>query len=183
MHSDSLLMQQIGSGDESALSEFFSRYGNAMLAYAQRLVNEQALAEEIVQESLVAIWKGARTFRAESKLQTWVLGIVYHKSISALRARKDLPLEEDTLQAPEHSMPGPSVEKSDRTRILTRLMNELPADQKSILELVFFHRMSLEETAEAMKCPLGTVKSRLFNARKTLGKIITRHGYALEDLL
>jgi RNA polymerase sigma-70 factor, ECF subfamily len=183
MDSDLQLIQRIASGDEAALRDFFARHASAMLAYAIRLVNDPTLAEEIVQESLVAVWKGAGNYRGMSKLLSWVLGIVYHKSMSALRERQDLPLEEDSLHMPEQSMPGSLAERSDRTRILVQALNELPPDQKSTLELVFFQRMSLDETAEVMKCSPGTIKSRLFTARNNLRKIFARHGYTLEDLL
>lgn len=183
MQSETNLVQRIASADENALRVFFDLHGNSMLAYAIRLVNDQQLAEEIVQDSLVAIWKGARSYRAQSKELTWALGIVYHKSISALRKRQDLQLEETTLDPSEQSLPELQIDASERKQLLRQILCELPVDQKSILELVFYQHLSLEECAQVMNCPLGTVKSRLFTARDNLRKLLARHGYAMEDLL
>lgn len=162
MQSESNLVHQIASGEENALREFFLLHGKAMLAYAIRLVNDQEMAEEIVQESLVAIWKGAKSYRAESKALTWALGIVYHKAISHLRKRQDLQFDENMFELHEQNLPDNSVESSERIRLVNQILSELPTEQKSIIELVFYHHLSLEETAKIMRCPLGTVKSRLF---------------------
>ncbi len=181
---ESTLLHQIGRGDHSALQDLYIAHGRAMYAYAFRLLRDQSSAEEVVQDSLVAIWQGAKNFRGDSRVLTWILGIVYHKSMNLLRQRTDLPLDEAGEQMISVDVsPGQMAEDRDRIQIIQAGMQQLPVDQRSVLELVFFHRLSMEEAGRVMDCPQGTIKSRLFSARNALKGILTRQGYQLEDLL
>jgi RNA polymerase sigma-70 factor, ECF subfamily len=82
------LIHRMAKGDQSALSELYAVYGQRMYAYALRLVNDAALAEDITQDVLIAAWKAARKFRGEGRVIAWLLGIVHHTAMKALRRRK-----------------------------------------------------------------------------------------------
>jgi RNA polymerase sigma-70 factor (ECF subfamily) len=178
------LIRQIARGEEAALRGLYAAYGQALYAYALRLTRDPATAEEAVQESLVAVWQGAGRFRGDSRILTWLLGIVYHKSLNLLRRREDLHLEEETRDLPaKEDSPGRQMEIKDRARVIHGAMEKLPFDQRAVVDLVFFHHLSMEEAGQVLDCPAGTVKSRLFAARNNLKGILVREGLKLEDLL
>lgn len=182
--SDITLLQQIAGGEEDALHGLYTAYGQSMYVYALRLLRDPSSAEEAVQESLVAVWQGAKNYRGESRLITWLLGIVHHKSLNLLRKRVDLSLDDQqTIFPSTEELPGHQVETRDRLRLVQEGMQQLPLEQRSALELVFFHHLSMDEAARVLDCPTGTVKSRLFSARNALKGVLTRQGYRLEDLI
>jgi RNA polymerase sigma-70 factor, ECF subfamily len=181
---DQALLQRIAGGDDDALRSLYAAHGRSMYAYALRLTGDPSSAEEAVQQSLVAIWQGAGHYRGDGRIITWLLGIVYHKSLNLLRGRDQVSLEEllVPLKAGEEP-PGRQVEALDRQRMIRSGLEQLPIEQRSVLELVFFHHLSMEETGRVLDCPTGTVKSRLFAAKNSLKGVLTRQGYRLEDLL
>lgn len=180
---DQTLIRRIAAGDEDALRELFAMHGTMMRAFALRLTRDEALADEAVQESLLATWQSAGRFRAESKVRTWLLGIVHHKAVNLLRMRADLSLDEETAELtvlPE-SLHG-QIERNDSRRLMRAAIDSLPLEQRAVLDLFFYQGYRLEEIAEILACPPGTVKSRLFNARNSLKGILARAGMGLEDL-
>lgn len=180
---DQTLIRRIAAGDEDALRELFAQHGSMMRAFALRLTRDESLADEAVQESLVAVWRGAARFRAEGKTRTWLLGIVHHKSIDLMRTRSDLSLDNEVGELPAiHESPGGLAELSDTRRRMQAAICALPVEQRAVLDLFFYQGYRLEEIAEILDCPTGTVKSRLFNARNALKGILSRAGMGLEDL-
>lgn len=181
---DYALMQRINRGDEDALREIFATHGNSMYAYALQLIGDPTLAEESVQQSLVAAWQSAGRYRGEGSLISWLLGIVHHKSLNILRKREDVSLDamENPMPARDET-PSRQVENRDIRVLIMHGMDQLSVDQRSVLELVFFHHLSIEDTGRVVGCPTGTVKSRLFAAKSSLKKILSRQGFSAEDLL
>ena len=181
--SDQTVIRRIAAGDEDALRELFGMHGQVMSAFALRLTGDPVLADEVVQESLVAAWQGARRFRGDSRVRTWLLGIVHHKAINLLRKRTDVSIEEGVLDlAAAAETPGRQVEDSDRQRIMRSAIDRLPVEQRAVLDLFFYQGYRMDEIAAILDCPTGTVKSRLFNARTALKGILIRTGIELEDL-
>lgn len=177
------VQKRIAQGDESGLRDLFDTYGRSMYAFAYRLLQDPASADEAVQESLLAVWKGASSFRGEGRLITWLLGIVYHKSLNILRKRNDLRLDEGEVQLISNDSPDDIAEVHELSDILNTCIQQLPHEHRSVLQLVFFHQLSLSEVAQVLNCPEGTVKSRLFFAKASMKGILTRSGFRLEDLI
>lgn len=184
LNPDQALLQRIADGDEDALLALFATYGRSMYAYALRLMRDPASAEEVVQQSLVAMWQGVGQFRGKGRVISWLLGIVHHKAMDLLRKREDVSLDElqVTLNTGEEA-PARQVEARDNQTLIRSGLDQLPLEQRSALELIFFHNLSMEEAGRVLDCPAGTVKSRLFSAKNSLKGILTRQGYRLEDLL
>jgi RNA polymerase sigma-70 factor (ECF subfamily) len=181
-HTD--LLRRIAAGDENALRELYAAWGQRLYAYALRLTGDPAAAEEVVQDSLVAAWQGAARFRGEGRVIAWLLGIVHHQALNRLRGRPPEPsLDEDERELPA---PGPLPEAQaalhDRRRSLTDGIAGLTLEHRTVLELVFYQGLSLEEAAAVLHCPLGTVKSRLSYAKAGLRSILSRRGLNVEDL-
>ncbi len=169
------LVRLIASGDEAALRELYAAYGQRLYAYALRLVNDPALAEDVVQETLVSVWHGAESYRGEGRVVAWLLGIAHNLALKAIR-RQPLPLsaEMEAILPDPGDSPEELVQDREQSRWLRRGLNSLSADHRAVLELVFYQGLSLAEVAQVVGCPSGTVKSRLSYARQYLRGILNR---------
>lgn len=177
-------IQRIATGDENALRELYAACGQRLYAYALRITGDPAAAEEALQESLVAVWQGARSFRRQGRAISWLLGIVHHKALNTLRGRPLLPLDEEENEPPgELPPPDELAAASERRRLLHAGLRQLSAEHRAVLELVFYQGLSMEETAAVTGCPVGTVKSRLNAAKASLRGVLSRQGFNEEDLL
>lgn len=173
---DIALMQRIADKDEAALQSLYADCGQRMYAYALRLTSDPALAEDVVQDALMAVWHSARKFRGEGRLMAWLLGIVHHTAIKTLRRKPALSLSTEMENSlPAHDpLPEETVQAKEQTRLVKSALNQLSAEHRAVLELVFYQGMSLNEAAAVCNCPVGTVKSRLSYARKHLRGLLNR---------
>jgi RNA polymerase sigma factor (sigma-70 family) len=182
---DTALVRAMARHEQDALRELYASYGRRLFAYALRLTGSQGLAEEVLQDSLLAAWRGAGGYRGEGRVSTWLLGIV-HRQAGASRRRKHLPTTE--LDVAEGVLGGAAEPESealakDRQTLLRRAMTELSPEHRQTLHLVFYQGLSLTEVAEVCGCPLGTVKSRLNHAKARLRGVLSQAGLGAEDLL
>lgn len=181
---DKDLLRRITEGDEDALRSLYSAYGQRMYAYALRLTDDPTSADEALQESLVAVWQGAGRFRGEGRVIAWLLGIVHHKAMNLLRRKPTTSLDDESLTALPDREPEPEHQAiaADQQRRLRNGLNHLSLEHRTVLELVFYQGLNLEEAAEVTGCPVGTIKSRLNYAKTSLRGILTRGGLKMEDL-
>jgi RNA polymerase sigma-70 factor (ECF subfamily) len=182
--SDFDLIRRISAGDENALRELYAAYGQRLYAYALRLTGDAALAEEVVQEGLIAAWQGAPRFRGDGRVIAWLLGIIHHKALNANRRRQTLPLPDEEEQSPADPSPSPAERAShgEQRRLLQAGMAGLSLEHRTVLDLVFYQGLNLNEAAQVCGCPVGTIKSRLAYAKTSLRGILNRAGYTSEDL-
>lgn len=169
------LLQRISMGDDDAMRELYTQYGQRLYAFALRLTNDPATAEDVTQNTLVIVWQKAKTFRGDGRLIAWLLGIVHHTAMKAIR---NSPQYLDEVTEESISENQPSVEEQVQGQEMKRWVNQglqsLSSEHRAVLELVFYQGLSLQEVADVLKCPLGTVKSRLSYARKHLGGVLAR---------
>lgn len=169
------LLQRISMGDDDAMRELYTQYGQRLYAFALRLTNDPATAEDVTQNTLVIVWQKAKTFRGDGRLIAWLLGIVHHTAMKAIRNTSRY-LDEITEESISEKQP--SVEEQVQGQEMKRWVNQglqsLSSEHRAVLELVFYQGLSLQEVADVLKCPLGTVKSRLSYARKHLGGVLAR---------
>ncbi|HNT55901.1 MAG TPA: sigma-70 family RNA polymerase sigma factor [Anaerolineaceae bacterium] len=178
---DLALVQRLVAGEDAAMHELYAAYGQRLYAYALRLVNDPSQAEDVVQDALVVVWKSARKFRGDGRLLAWLLGITHHLAIKSLRHRSRLLTDEmeETLETRQPS-PEQQAERSEQSERLQTSLRMLSLEHRAVLELVFYQGLSLDEVAQICHVPLGTVKSRLSYARRSLRGALTREG--LEDV-
>ncbi len=164
------LLRAMMCGDAAALAELYRLRGPALLAYLTARLNDRALAEEVLQDVMLAAWQAAGRFRGQGRVMAWLLAIArtrainaYHRQVRPHAAQVAL----DEASAQESREPFGSHNEELRTGLRT-----LPAEQREALELVFYHGLSLKETAQVMSVAVGTVKSRLHRAHKRLAKWI-----------
>jgi len=180
---DRELLCQIASGSEDALRSLYDTYGQRLYAHALRITSDPASAEEAVQESLVAVWQGAGGYRSESRLLTWLLGIVHHKALNQIRGRTIDSLDARFDEPPAGDpLPDEQAAVSEQRRLVRAGLNELSLEHRLALDLVFYQGLALHEAAEVCGCPVGTIKSRLNYAKASLRGALNRAGVSAKDI-
>lgn len=166
---DLRLIARVAEGDLQAFQELYRRYQPRLNRFLFNIVRKPQLVEEVLDDTLMVVWERADRFKGESKLSTWVFAIAYRKAMKALR-RFDTPVEDHGAETRESPAANPEEEyEQARLHSLIRLaMESLSSDHRAVVDLTYFHELSYREIAEIMDCPVDTVKTRMFYARRHL---------------
>jgi RNA polymerase sigma-70 factor (ECF subfamily) len=164
---DEELMQLVQRGQAAAFEVIYERHAQAAFSLAYRIAGSRGVAEDVVQEAFLAIWRsGARYERARGSVRTWALGIVHNRAIDALRRSyvherrraSDEGLEE-TLETGERT--DAEAARHEEAATVRAALGRLPADQSQVIELAYFGGFTHTEIAEMLQTPVGTVKGRM----------------------
>jgi RNA polymerase sigma-70 factor (ECF subfamily) len=175
---DAALLGRIGRGDEDAMASFYRTHGRVVLAQVLLVTGERVLAEEIVQDTMLAVWRGAGSFRGESSVRSWVIAIARRQTRDRLRGRRLRGVDDAFLADQPGSGPGPEVTALDRAELaeVKGAIRDLAPAHREVLGLAFGSGLSLPEVAGVLEIPVGTVKSRLTAARTALSRILNEKG-------
>jgi RNA polymerase sigma-70 factor (ECF subfamily) len=186
--SDEQLILKLSNGDTAALELFYDRYAPAVMGLAMKMLNDQAIAEEIVQETFWRVWCQAGTFSSkQGTVSGWVFGIARNLAIDTWRRRKVRPQpvlgEEEVELFEAEADPEADVDASAWTAIkhaqVRQALASLPPEQRQVLELAYFGGMTRQEIAQTTGIPIGTVHTR---ARLGLQKLReSLQGQGFED--
>ena len=156
------------------MSEFYERHGRVVLGQIFLIVGERALAEEILQDTMLAIWQGAGSFRGESRVSSWLIAIARRQARDRLRRRRLRVVDDARLAERPSRAPGPEVIALDRAKAaeVGNAIRALAPAHREVLGLAFGTGLSLPEVARVLRVPLGTVKSRLTAARAALCRVL-----------
>ena len=176
--SDEALIGRIATGDKLAMQVLFARHQVRVYRFVLRLVKNEALAEDLISEVFLDVWRQAGKFEGRSQVTTWLLSIGRFKALSALRKRPEAELDDDSAAAIEDTSDDPEVivQKMDKAAALRKCIGALSAEHREIIDLVYYHEKSVEEVAEIVGIPENTVKTRMFYARKKLGELLKAAG-------
>ena len=173
---DHQLIARIATGDQSAMRMLARRHYARILRFVQRFVPDRETAEDVVNETLLAVWRQAMQFEARSAVTTWMLGIGRYLALAARRARRApfVGLEESGAVdlADPAERPDERLESANSRSYLRRCIDALPADQKAVIDLVYYHHKTVKDAAEIVGVPVNTVKSRMLLARKKLAAML-----------
>ncbi len=172
--SDAILLDRIAEGDALAMRIFFTRHNVRVHRFVFRLVGDESLAEDLVSDVFVDVWRNADRFKGDSRVTTWILAIARFKAISSLRRRKYDQLDEADAAAIPDLADDPEiiVEKKDRIAILRGCMSHLSRAHREVIELAYYQDKSVSEVAELIGVPANTVKTRMFHARKRISELL-----------
>lgn len=167
------LLAHIRDGDERAFDELYRRYHSRLTRFLINLVRRPHLVEEVLDDTMIAVWQKPGSFRGASKLSTWIFAIAYRKAMKALR-RLDEPVEADQPdnRAGEGVPPDDRAWHGEREQLLRDAMQGLSADHRAVVDMTYFHEMTCREISEVMGCPVDTVKTRMFHARRHLRRLM-----------
>ena len=160
-------MQLVAAGDPRAFEVIYERHSTAVFSLAYRICGVRAAAEETAQEAFLAIWRsGARYDRTRGSVRTWLLGVVHNRAIDTLRRatvheRRYASDEHaaERLEAPERT--DVEAARREEARSMRALIDDLPEDQRRVIDLAYFGGFTHEQIAQMLDAPLGTVKGRM----------------------
>jgi RNA polymerase sigma-70 factor (ECF subfamily) len=164
---DEELMQLVREDETRAFEVIFDRHSGAAFSLAYRMCGRQAMAEDVVQEAFVSLWRsGARYDATRGSVRTWVLSVVRNRAIDTFRregAKGGLDVGEDSMaeQMPAPDLTDTEVERRDEARQIRKALGELPPDQRQVIELAFFGGFTHSQIASMLALPSGTVKGRM----------------------
>ena len=166
---DAELMAGVARADEAAFVALDARYREPVRGFALRIVGAPERADEVVNDTMLAIWNGAERFEGRAKVSTWIFGIAYriaHKAVRTTAIERASVALEETAPLVDRSAPAQDVEVfRDQVRAA---LGELPVELRTAVELTYYYGYSVADAAEVTGVPAGTVKSRMHAARKRL---------------
>lgn len=172
--SDEMLIARIAAGDRLAMQTLFARHRTAVYRWLLRFVGNEAVAEDLLSDVFLDVWRQADRFQARSSVSTWLLAIARFKALSARRTRKDAELDEtiEATVADPADNPEVMLEKKNREELVRAALNNLSPEHKEVIDLVYYHEKSVDECAQILGVPSGTVKTRMFYARKKVAEMV-----------
>jgi RNA polymerase sigma-70 factor (ECF subfamily) len=163
------LLARIRLGDGTAFEALYRIYHPRLTRFLSNLMRRPQLVEEVLNDTMMVVWQRADSFNGASKLSTWIFAIAYRKAMRGLK-RQDEPVEDHESES--RVSPDVSPEESsahDRRRdLLLRALDELSPPHRAVVDLTYFHELGYGEIATILDCPVGTVKTRMFHARRHL---------------
>jgi RNA polymerase sigma-70 factor (ECF subfamily) len=179
---DDSLMERVAAGDQAALGQLYDRYSTRAFSLARRICGEDGLAEEVLQEVFLALWRDPQRFDASrGRFSSWLLTVVHHKAVDAVRReaagrKRTVPSDFDDDTAPH----GPGADQAAMGSVeaaqVREALRQLPEDQRRALALSYYGGYTQQEVAAITGAPLGTVKSRMFNGVQRLRRLLTPAG-------
>ena len=176
--SDEELVRRIAGGDKLAMQVLFTRHHVRVYRFALRFVRNPTVAEDVISEVFLDVWRQAGKFEGRSAVSTWLLAIARFKALSALRRRTEQELDDEMAETIEDTADNPEVDlqKKDKGSVLRDCLTKLSAEHREVVDLVYYHEKSVEEVAQIVGIPEATVKTRMFYARKKLGELLKAAG-------
>jgi RNA polymerase sigma-70 factor (ECF subfamily) len=172
--SDEILISRIARGEALAMRALFARHQTRVYRWLLRFVRDPAMAEDLLNEVFLDVWRQAGSFAGKSSVATWLLAIARFKAISASRKRVDAQLDEAVAE----TIPDPAddaqtlLEREDRRNLLRDALASLSDEHREVLDLVYYHGRPVKDVAEIIGIPEATVKTRMFYARKKLADVL-----------
>lgn len=167
-------IRQIAQGDRRAFERLYREYAPRVFRFAFRMIRDRTKSEEVTNDVMLEVWKGADRFEGRSTPSTWILGIARHRTLNAVRGKTlHLTALEDAAEVVDEA---PTVEAGiDQLAVTQRLrvaLEQLPPEQREVVEMTFMEGMSYKQIAEIAHCPENTVKTRMFHAKRKLEPLL-----------
>ena len=170
---DARLIRQVARGDPHAFEVLYRSYSHRLARFLHRRMCNVQLIEEIVDDSMLVVWNKARNWDGSCKVSTWVFAIASRKALKRLHAIDEaVGFEPDLCEADVTCQPEHRLAVRRRCLALDRALDALPLEQRTVVRLAYFHDMAYCVIADLMGCPVGTVKTRMFHARRRLAALL-----------
>lgn len=168
------LLERVKAHDVDAFERLYRIYQPRLARFLINLLRRPQLVEEVLDDTMMVVWQTAGSFRGTSKLSTWVFAIAYRKALKA-RARWPDPVEDNPQDTLISNDPAPDADltRSRARDALVGAMDGLSAEQRAVVDLTYFHGLGYRDIAEILSCPVDTVKTRMFHARRRLKQALS----------
>lgn len=180
-----LLQQIITVGSADALAELYDRHAQTVYNLIFRIVRDEGVADELLQETFWQVWQKAEQFRGDGEVAAWLFRVARNKSLDELRRRKARPATEPDTLTEELAPPAKddvekTAEKSWQAQRVHQALREIPDEQRRCLDLAYFRGLTHRQIAEYMDLPMGTVKTRIRLAMQKLEQSLYAIGFRAE---
>jgi RNA polymerase sigma-70 factor (ECF subfamily) len=179
---DDALLARVAEGDRHAFEVLYRRYYPRLYGFLLRLTRRPEVAEEAINDTLFVVWRKAAEFAGASRVSTWIFGIAYRKGLKGL-ARLERRRDDDAEGGPAAGRepiapggPGHDLDAGELARELGAALVQLPPEQRAVVEMTYFQDLPYREIAAMMDCPVNTVKTRMFHARRRLRELLPALG-------
>ena len=170
------LLRRVAGGDRQAFQALYVGYHRRLARFLTRLTRRYDLAEEIINDTLWVVWCKAPEFRGDSRVSTWIMGIAYRRALKTLKRLHAVTTPLDfALDAVQMTTDEPQ-RTAELRELLDQGLGQLPPEQRMVLELTYYLGHSCAEIATIMECPVNTVKTRMFHARRKLREVLPHLG-------
>jgi RNA polymerase sigma factor (sigma-70 family) len=172
---DLTLIRRVAAKDRQAFEILYHRYAQRLYRYLSKLIRQRELIEEVLDDVMLVVWQNASRYNHTSRISTWMFGIAYHKALKALarssNQSRDVPpaRPEDWI---DREGPDGAMMRQELHSTLARALETLPLELRAAVELTFYQGCSYQEIAEITGCPVNTIKTRMFHARRRLAQVL-----------
>ena len=178
---EAALLRRAAGRDMHAFELLYRAYYRRLIRFLEQVTRKPHLNDEILNDTMLVVWHKAHAFNGSSRVSTWIFAIAYNKAMKALRRAKrpqDFPEETDADNDATSWAVGPETELIDREWRLRvqQLLSSLNAEQRAVIELSYYHGYAYKDIAAVLGCPIATVKTRMFHARRKLREMLIAHG-------
>jgi len=170
---DVALIGRVAAGDLQAFETLFRIYHPRLDRFLSLMTARRTLVEEVLNDTMLVVWRRSQTYNGQSKVSTWIFAIAYRTALKALRDQ-DEPVETDPADELSSEDPGPEQQlmaEQIRAQVF-RGLEALSAEQRSVLVLTYFHDLPYQEIARIVDCPIDTVKTRVVHGRRRLRALL-----------
>ena len=177
--SDEMLLKGVAEGDKASMHIMFARHRTKVFRFIQRIVRNAAIAEDLVSQVFLDVWRSANRFENRARVTTWLFSIARLKALYSLRERKHEEIDHDDVVGIADAMDTPeaALDRKKTSAILRSCIDQLSPAQREIIELIYYHEHSVAEASRIVGIPCATVKSRMFYARKQLARMLVSAGF------
>lgn len=170
---DARLLRRIAAGDVHALDTVYRAYHPRLTRFLGQMTRQASLVDEAVNDTLFVVWRSASRFDHRSRVSTWIFGIAYRRALKALQ-RFDEPQPDATTDTPAESRAEPEAQRGHRElqAALLAALDRLTPEHRAVVALTYFHDMGYAQIADVVGCPVDTVKTRMFHARRRLRTLL-----------
>jgi RNA polymerase sigma-70 factor (ECF subfamily) len=158
----------------AAFEALYRLYHPRLTRFLARITHRRALVDELINDTMLVVWHQGARYNGSSLVSTWIFAIAYRKALKA-RARWPDPIEDNDrdLRVSEDPAPDAELQRGRLRDTLVKAMAPLSADQRAVVDLTYFHGLGYRDIAEIVNCPIDTVKTRMFHARRRLKQALS----------
>jgi RNA polymerase sigma factor (sigma-70 family) len=167
------LVGQVAARHLPAFDTLYRCYYPRLTRFLDRMTRRPGLVEEVLNDTMFVVWNRADSYNRQSKVSTWIFAIAYRKALKALQ-RLDEPVEDEDADLQVSEEPGPEqrLGRQQMNELLVGALDALSAEHRAVVDLTYFHGADYREIAQIVDCPIATVKTRMFHARRRLKSLL-----------
>lgn len=173
---DGALLARVATGDREAFRRLYAHYHRRLHRFLMRLTRERQVAEEVINDTMLVVWQHAADFRGASRVSTWILGIAYRRALKTLERSRNVSAQDVIVASaalPDGATLDALLHSAEMHDWIDSALAQLSPEHRMVIELAYFLGLSCEEIAEIVRCPVGTVKTRMFYGRERLRQVLT----------